>query len=78
MLVPLVISWKSAGVLVQDGHHFLRTRAVERLLAAQGAALVGDRQERRPLRCTRAGAADLDPAEGLPLVLDGVIDGDAG
>ena len=38
-------------VLVQDVHHLLRARAVERRLVVQGAALVGDRQERRPLRC---------------------------
>ena len=38
-------------VLVEDVHHLLRTRAVERRLAVQGAALVGDRQQRRPLRC---------------------------
>ena len=72
------MSWKSLGFLYRIVHHFLRVRAVERRLAARGAALVGDRQERRPLRCPGAGAADLEPAVGRPVVWDGVIDGDAG
>ncbi len=65
-------------VLVEDVHHLLRTRAVERRFAAQGSALVGDGQEGRPARCPDAGPAYLDPAEGLAFVGVGVIDGDAG
>ena len=65
-------------VLVQRGHHLLRTRAVERRQLGNSQALVGDRQQGRPLRCADAGAANLDPAVRLPLVLDGIVDGDAG
>src|SRR5207248_532919 len=51
--------------------------AVEGAESAQGAALIGDRHQRGPLRRTRAGAGDDGPSDGAILVGRRVVDGKA-
>ena len=58
-----------ARVLVQDVHDLLGAAAVEGRLAGGGPTLVGDRQDRRPLRRAGAGAADRHPAELVAVIV---------
>ncbi len=59
---------EGARVLVQDVHDLLGAGAVERRQAARDPTLIGDRQDRRPLRRTGTGAVDRHPVERFAFV----------